>query len=186
MSYDPKCHEVAEYFLADDTPQPIVAKLAQRIQDAIEDELTDPDFEPYKEESAEQRKLLNKMLTAPPPEHRAVRVLAIPGMATPELPAPDGPYVLLVPLEAEVIATTRPMDLTQGTKGMISRSPYMTQTGWNVQFDHKGVGFNLPADTLRLLRPIIERMPPEKWNWLYGAKVARERKLSKQEGEGDL
>ena len=42
--YDPKCYELAEYFLSDEpdlTPSRIAA-LAQVIQDAIEDELRDP------------------------------------------------------------------------------------------------------------------------------------------------
>ena len=47
MSYDPKCHELAEYFL-DDDPKPAYAnagELAQIIQDAIEDYLHVPEPE---------------------------------------------------------------------------------------------------------------------------------------------
>jgi len=44
VSYDTRCDELARVFLRDskrDTDEPIVAKLAQRIQDAIEDFLQD-------------------------------------------------------------------------------------------------------------------------------------------------
>ena len=43
-SHDPKCYELARYFLADekDVSEERVKQLAQVIQDAIEDELEDP------------------------------------------------------------------------------------------------------------------------------------------------
>lgn len=67
MSYDPKCYELAEYFL-DDDPLPASAnanELAQLIQDAIEDYLHVPEPEPagsrdrdeWKHEAAEQQRL---------------------------------------------------------------------------------------------------------------------------------
>lgn len=70
MSYDPKCHELAEYFL-DDDPKPATAnanELAQLIQDTIEDYLHVPEPEAteilyakyrdeWKHEAAEQQRL---------------------------------------------------------------------------------------------------------------------------------
>lgn len=41
MSYDPKCEELAWHFLPSDTSQRTIQKLAQRIQDFVEDELHD-------------------------------------------------------------------------------------------------------------------------------------------------
>lgn len=39
MSYDPKCEELAKYFLPSGSSERAIQLLAQRIQDAVEDEL---------------------------------------------------------------------------------------------------------------------------------------------------
>jgi hypothetical protein len=39
MSYDLKCEELARHFLPSDTSEQTVMRLAQRIQDYVEDEL---------------------------------------------------------------------------------------------------------------------------------------------------
>jgi hypothetical protein len=67
MSFDPKCHELAEYFL-DDDPKPATAnadELAQLIQGTIEDYLHVSEPEPagsrdrdeWKHEAAAQQRL---------------------------------------------------------------------------------------------------------------------------------
>jgi hypothetical protein len=45
MSYDPKCEELARYFLPSDIAERLIESLAQRIQDFIEDELADMERE---------------------------------------------------------------------------------------------------------------------------------------------
>lgn len=45
MSYDPKCEELARYFLPSDISERLIESLAQRIQDFIEDELADMERE---------------------------------------------------------------------------------------------------------------------------------------------
>lgn len=37
FSFDPKCYELAEYFLGVEAPKPLLKALAQVIQDAVED-----------------------------------------------------------------------------------------------------------------------------------------------------
>jgi hypothetical protein len=45
MAYDPKCLELAAYFLEEDSTlsEKIIAKLAERLQDVIEDFMQDDD-----------------------------------------------------------------------------------------------------------------------------------------------
>lgn len=68
MSYDPKCYELAEYFLDDDDPMPATSnanELAQLIQATIEDYLHVSEPEPagsrdrdeWKHETAEWQRL---------------------------------------------------------------------------------------------------------------------------------
>jgi len=45
VSYDVKCYELASQFCVEDAPEEMVSRLAQHIQDAIEDFFIDVDTE---------------------------------------------------------------------------------------------------------------------------------------------